>query len=64
MFILAYLQEIRWPSAAERAAHARFVERWAHPELVGCAYIADGTMVNMRNPAKVGLQLPLVCSCV
>ncbi|CAM9699359.1 unnamed protein product [Scytosiphon promiscuus] len=51
-------QEIQWPEGVERAAHADFMQPWGHPEFPRKAYIADGTMVNMRNPSKVGKGRP------
>ncbi|CAB1113471.1 unnamed protein product [Ectocarpus sp. CCAP 1310/34] len=51
-------EEIQWPDAAERAAHCTFLQTWGHPDFPRVAYIADGTMVNMRNPAKVGKGQP------
>lgn len=47
------VQEIQWPDAEERAVHCNFIQYWGHPEFPRIAYIADGTMVNIRNPAKV-----------
>lgn len=46
-------QEIEWPDAAERHAHADFLQTHAHPDMPRIAYIADGTVVGMRNPSRV-----------
>lgn len=45
-----------WPDAVERATHADFMQKYAHPSMPLVAYIADGTMVGMRNPSKVNIK--------
>jgi len=47
-------QEIEWPDAVERARHADFMQSYGRPNFPRIAYIADGTMVGMRDPSKVG----------
>ena len=46
-------QEVRWPSAEERAAHARFMGERGHPDMNKVVYIAGSTKVGMRIPVKV-----------
>lgn len=48
-----FVQEIKWPSAEERANHGAFLREFGHPDLANVAYVVDGTKVKMRNPAKV-----------
>lgn len=46
-------QEVRWPSAEERAAHARFMGERGHPDMNRVVYIAGSTKVGMRIPFMV-----------